>query len=96
MNLASQPLWSEGEIQVLHDFAPSYEEIMKRLSNRSLEAARHKRSRLGLTRNIHLWTGIEIAKLRRVYPGGFERHDCRRIPAINLGVDQVHGLAIWI
>lgn len=67
--LAGQPLWSESEVQILRAHAPDYNEIMERLPNRSFEAIRHKCNRLGLSRSIHLWTGLEIAKLRRLYPG---------------------------
>ena len=68
MTMANQPLWSEDEIEVLRALSPQYDLIQQKLKGRSFEAIRHKCNRLGISKNIHLWTGAEISKLRRLYP----------------------------
>lgn len=68
MTMADQPLWLDQEIEVLRALAPDYDLIKQRLGNRSRRAIRHKCARLGLCKAIHLWTGTEISKLRRLYP----------------------------
>jgi len=66
--MAGQKLWTEDEVAVLHALTPRYDLIEQKLKGRSFEAIRHKCNRLGISKNIHLWTGAEISKLRRLYP----------------------------
>ena len=66
--MAGQLLWSDAEIQILHAFAPDYDVLQKHLKGRTFEAIRHQCNRLGLSKTIHIWTGAEISKLRRLYP----------------------------
>lgn len=66
--MAGQDLWTEDELAVLRALAPDYDLIKLHLKNRSRRAIRHKCAVIGLCRPIHLWTGTEIVKLRRLYP----------------------------
>ena len=66
--IAGQPLWSEDEIQVLRDLAPQYDVIGMQLKGRTYEAIRHKCNALGLSKTLHVWSCVEISKLRRLYP----------------------------
>lgn len=68
MTMAGQILWSEGEIDVLRRLTPDYKTIRQLLKTRSPEAIRHKCNQLGLSKTINLWTGADVAKLRRLYP----------------------------
>lgn len=68
ITMAGQPLWTEDEIEVLHALMPRYDLIQLKLKGRTFEAIRHKCNRLGISKNIHIWTGAEIGKLRRLYP----------------------------
>lgn len=66
--MAGQDLWSEQEVQILNALAPRYDLIGEQIKRRTFEAIRHKCNGLGLSKTIHVWTGAEISKLRRLYP----------------------------
>lgn len=67
-----QPLWTQKEIETLKRLYPlmGYAKIAKRLKRRSYWAVRCKAQELGLTKKRHVWTGPEVAKLRRVFTRG--------------------------
>lgn len=63
------PLWTKAEEKLLRDLygTTSYANISRILKRRSYYAVRGKAQALGLQKKRHVWTGAEIARLRRLY-----------------------------
>lgn len=73
-------LWTDAEREIIRSLAPDYDSIAKLLPNRSRKSIRHQASRLGFARRMHLWTGAELAKLRKLYPTARKEVICAEFP----------------
>lgn len=67
-NPGGYPLWRDWEDDVCRKHHPDYQTIKKVLKTRSLRAVRTHCQKLGLAIRRHIWTGVEISRLRRLYP----------------------------
>lgn len=79
VNINGDKIWTDAEIQVLRQ-TPSNVRAHQQLPHRSLGAIENKRSKLGLSRHIHMWTAAEISKLRRMYPRSSKEELCAAFP----------------
>lgn len=62
--------WTDHELELVRRLYPDVGAIHPALRHRAVTAIRKKAQRLGLTSRVHVWTGAEIARLRRLYPRG--------------------------
>jgi hypothetical protein len=91
-------LWTEKEIETLKRLYPKmgYAAISKRLKRRSYWSVRHKAQQLGLTPHRHVWTGAEIARLRKVYRSGTVAEIRAEFPCFTLShirsIAHFHGI----
>ena len=59
--------WSAAEDELLRDIYPDYRALEKRLSGRTLSAIKHRVRVLGIVSRRHVWTNLEVARLRKAY-----------------------------
>ncbi|WCP12271.1 hypothetical protein sphantq_00668 [Sphingobium sp. AntQ-1] len=59
--------WSAAEDELLRDIYPDYRALEKRLSGRTLSAIKHRVRVLGIVSRRHVWTNVEVARLRKAY-----------------------------
>lgn len=78
--VAGQRLWTDGEREKIKQLAPDYKALRKALRSRSYVAIRHQAGKLGLTKEIHIWTGAELSKLRKLYPTASPQDICAAFP----------------
>ncbi len=62
-------LWTETENEVLRGHYPDYKAMQRALPHRTHRAIVSQCQGLGFKRTFHQWTGYEISKLRKLYPG---------------------------
>ena len=60
-------LWTAEEEAILVECNGEYAAIRKRLRHRTKTAIAARCQMLGLRKKVHIWTGAELAKLRRLY-----------------------------
>jgi hypothetical protein len=66
--MKGDPIWSEKELALCHEFHPNYKGLMKALGGRrSYSAVRAKCQQLGLAPKRQLWSSASIQKLKRLY-----------------------------
>ncbi|TGE89206.1 hypothetical protein C9418_12735 [Rhizobium sp. SEMIA 4032] len=78
--VAGKSLWTDAEREIIRTLAPDYNSIAKLLPNRTRKAIRQQASQLGSARNMHIWTGAELAKLRKLYPSAESAQICAVFP----------------
>ncbi|SCW94758.1 hypothetical protein SAMN02927924_04570 [Sphingobium faniae] len=59
--------WSASEDGLLRNIYPDYPMLEARLPNRTLSAIKHHVQALGIVRRRHIWTNVEVARLRKAY-----------------------------
>ena len=59
--------WSATEDELLRDIYPDYRDLQKLLSDRTLSAIKHRVRALGIVSRRHVWTNVEVARLRKAY-----------------------------
>jgi len=62
--------WSKREDAIITAFYPEYQEIAHRLKSRSYFAIRTHARQLGIVAPRHIWTNLEISKMRSLYRRG--------------------------
>lgn len=78
--IAGQKLWTEQERETVKQLAPDYKALRKALRRRTYVAIRAQAGKLGLTKAIHIWTGAELSKLRKLYPTSSREDICAAFP----------------
>lgn len=78
--IAGQKLWTDQERETIRQLAPDYQALRKALRRRSYVAIRAQAGKLGLTKEIHIWTGAELSKLRKLYPEASPQDICAAFP----------------
>jgi hypothetical protein len=63
-------IWTADEDERLRSLYPRYDQLRAALPHRSLAALKHRACRLGIVRRRHVWTNIEVRRLREA----FENH----------------------
>jgi hypothetical protein len=63
-----RPLWTAKELKTVQRHFPDYAKIQKKLPHRGYSGIKYQARRMGLTTARHMWTGIEVLRLRRHYP----------------------------
>ncbi|MBP2149964.1 hypothetical protein [Xanthobacter flavus] len=63
-----RPVWTAREMALLAVIYPDYTRALKVLERRTLAACRFQARAMGLVTRLHMWTGSEEARLRRLYP----------------------------
>lgn len=76
MTMAGKKVWTAEEKALVRQFAPAYDELVKRLPHRTRKAIRLQASVLRVARPCHIWSAAEISKLRKVYPRGERSEIC--------------------
>lgn len=76
MTMAGEKVWTEEEKALVRQFAPAYDELVKRLPHRTRKAIRLQASALRVAMRRHIWSAAEISKLRKVYPLGDRTEIC--------------------
>jgi hypothetical protein len=62
------PLWTKEEDAELRRLHPDYLALRKSLPRRTISALKHRAIRIGLAKQHHFWTAVEVSRLRRLYP----------------------------
>lgn len=62
--------WTADEDERLRSLYPHYDLLQAALPHRSLSALKHRVRRLGIARSRHVWTNLEVGRLR----AAFENH----------------------
>ena len=78
--VAGKSLWTDAEREIIRTLAPDYNSIAKLLPDRTRKAVRQQASQLGSARKMHIWTGAELTKLRKLYPTAHREIICNEFP----------------
>ena len=78
--VAGQKLWTETEREKVKQLAPDYKALRSVLRGKTPTAIRFQCSKMGLTKTIHIWTGAELSKLRKLYPSASPQEICGAFP----------------
>lgn len=62
------PLWVPSEDEKLRALYPDYRALRRALRRRTYHAIRTRVRGLGIAKKHHVWTGIEVLRLRKHYP----------------------------
>ncbi|MGQ2933678.1 hypothetical protein [Sphingopyxis sp.] len=62
--------WSAAEDGLLRDHYPDYQALREHLPHRTLSALKHRVRAIGIVARRHVWTNIEVARLRKAYADG--------------------------
>lgn len=65
-----QPSWTADEDERLRSLYPRYDLMQSVFPHRSLAALKHRARRLGIVHRRHIWTNLEVRRLR----DAFENH----------------------
>lgn len=65
--------WSAGDDRIIKTFYPSYPQMQRRLVSRSYGAIRNRTRKLNIATTRHVWTNLDVAKLRKLYLQGATR-----------------------
>lgn len=68
MSPSGAPIWTAREMALLAVIFPDYKRAVAVLERRSYSAVKHRARSMGLTDCRHIWTGAEVARLRKLYP----------------------------
>ena len=59
--------WSAMDDGLLRDIYPDYRALQRQLPDRTLSAIKHRVRALGIVSRRHVWTNVEVARLRKAY-----------------------------
>lgn len=60
------PLWQQYEVELLRAHYPDLDLLVRLLPHRTRKAIELAAQRRGLSRKLHVWTGVEVTRLRRL------------------------------
>src|SRR4051812_34174581 len=75
-NTRGDKLWTDEESAVIRLLYPDYGAVRRELPHRSLHAVQAQAQKLRLCKQIKVWTGADIARLRQLYPCGDPKEIC--------------------
>lgn len=84
MSPSGAPIWTAREMALLAVIFPDYKRAVAVLERRSYSAVKHRARSMGLTDCRHIWTGAEVARLRRLFPTADKETLAAAFPGIPL------------
>jgi hypothetical protein len=67
VNMRGRKLWTDDERKILAKYYPDYEQIQRRLPDRTHAALILAAKYLGIQKKVKHWTAADISRLRRLY-----------------------------
>ena len=67
--------WSAGEDATLRKLYPDYRALREHLPQRTIAALKNRIRAIGIARRRHIWTNLEVARLRKAYVDGMRGSD---------------------
>lgn len=80
VTMSGARLWTEAEWETVRKLAPDYDAIVKQLPHRTRIAVASQARKMGLQREIHIWSAADIFKLRRMYRSASADEICAAFP----------------
>lgn len=79
-------IWTADEDERLRALYPRYDLLRVALPHRSLSALKHRVRRLGIVRQRHIWTNIEVRRLREAFDNHVPDRELEALfPGLRLG-----------
>ena len=75
-------LWTPEEDKIVCTLYPDYKALKKALKRRSYRSLTGRARSLGIAKKRHVWTGAELAKLRKVFPSAPREEIIALLPGI--------------
>jgi hypothetical protein len=83
VNISGDPLWTEDE-ENIRQHGPDHKLLVTLLPRRSLQAIKCRAFKLGLAPKRHVWSGTEIARLRKLFLDGSNEELMAAFPDVTL------------
>lgn len=81
--VCGRKLWTKDEDQVWRSLYPDYKAGLRKLRRRTYYALRNRARTLGIVKERHTWTGIEVNWLRRYYAKTTTSERTRAFPTVS-------------